>query len=81
MDGLDLQNIIPILQSLAAEWGLKVLGALAVIVVGRVIAGWFRGGVKKGLHRADFDPTLVPFLANLVFIGINEQADNNARFL
>ena len=70
MEGLDLQNIVPILQSLAAEWGLKVLGALAVVVVGRMIAGWLRTGVKKALHRADFDPTLVPFLANLVFIGM-----------
>jgi small conductance mechanosensitive channel len=70
MDGLDLQNFIPLLQTLAAEWGLKVVGALGVIVVGRMVAGWLRSGVRKALTRADFDPTLVPFLANLVFIGM-----------
>jgi small conductance mechanosensitive channel len=70
MEGLDLQNILPTLQGLATQWGLKVVGALAVIVVGRILAGWLRGGVRKALTRADFDPTLVPFLANLVFIGM-----------
>lgn len=70
MDGLDLQNILPTLQNLAAEWGVKVLGAIAVVVIGRMVAGWLRSGVRKGLRRADFDPTLVPFLANLVFIGM-----------
>jgi len=38
--------------------------------VGRILAGWLRRGVRKALTRADFDPTLVPFLANLVFIGM-----------
>lgn len=70
MEGLDLQNIVPTLQDLATQWGLKVVGALAVVVVGRILAGWLRSGVQKALNRADFDPTLVPFLANLVFIGM-----------
>lgn len=70
MNELDLAGILPMIQGLAAEWGLKVLGALAVIFVGRIVAGSLRSGARKGLTRADFDPTLVPFLANLVFIGM-----------
>lgn len=70
MDGLNLDAIVPTLQSLAAEWGLKVLGALAVVIIGRVIAGWFRSITRKALTRASFDATLVPFLANLVFIAL-----------
>lgn len=67
---LQLDALLPTLQSLAAEWGLKVLGAVAVVIVGRLIAGWFRGLTTRGLTRASFDPTLVPFLANLVFIAL-----------
>lgn len=70
MDGLNLDAIVPTLQSLAAEWGLKVLGALAVVIIGRVIAGWFRSITRTALTRASFDATLVPFLANLVFIAL-----------
>lgn len=70
MDGFDLEDLTTQLQTLAGAWGLKVLGALAVVLIGRVIAGWFRGLTRKGLGRANFDPTLVPFLANLVFIAL-----------
>ncbi len=70
MDGLNLDAILPTLQSLAAEWGLKVVGALAVVILGRIIAGWFRSLTRKALTRASFDATLVPFLANLVFIAL-----------
>lgn len=70
MDGLDLSSILPTLQSLAAQWGLKVLGAVAVLILGRFLAGWVRGLTRKALNRADFDATLVPFLANLVFVAV-----------
>jgi small conductance mechanosensitive channel len=70
MDGFDLNAILPTLQELAAQWGLKVVGALGVVVLGRLLAGSMRSLTRKGLQRADFDPTLVPFLANLVFIAL-----------
>ncbi|MEK9505462.1 mechanosensitive ion channel family protein [Gaopeijia maritima] len=70
MDGFDLDNLMEQIQLLAGEWGLKVIGALAVVFIGRIIAGWLRGLTRKGLTRADFDPTLVPFLANLAFIAL-----------
>jgi small conductance mechanosensitive channel len=70
MDGFDLSAIGPMIQELATQWGLKVLGALAVVVLGRIVAGWLRAVARKGLTRADFDATLVPFLANLVFIAL-----------
>ncbi len=70
MPNIELDTILTDLQTLAAQWGLKVLGALAVVVVGRLLAGWLRGLTKKGLTRAAFDATLVPFLANLMFVGV-----------
>ncbi len=70
MNELDLAELGALIQNLAAQWGLKVLGAVAVILIGRVVAGSLRSGARKALTRADFDPTLVPFLANLVFIAM-----------
>ncbi|NNF37412.1 MAG: mechanosensitive ion channel, partial [Gemmatimonadetes bacterium] len=61
---------MPTITDLATQWGLKVLGALAVVMLGRIVAGWLRSIARKGLTRADFDATLVPFLANLAFIAI-----------
>lgn len=57
-------------QTLLADWGLKLLGAVAVFFIGRIVAGALRGAMKKGLTRADFDPTLVPFLASLTYTAV-----------
>ena len=46
------------------------MGAIAVLIVGRILAGWARGTTRKGLERAKLDVTLVPFLASLVYYGL-----------
>lgn len=66
----DVAAIMADLRTLIAAWGLKVIGALAVFIVGRIIAGWARRLVRRGLERAGFDPTLTPFLGNLVYAAL-----------
>ena len=53
-----------------AEWGFKLLGALAIILVGRWVAGAVRSAVRKALDRSGADPTLVPFVANLAYVAL-----------
>lgn len=48
-------------------WGLRVVGALAVLILGMTVAKMIRGGVRKGLRKRSVDTTLVPFLANLTY--------------
>lgn len=50
-----------------AAWAPKVIGALAVILLGRLIAGWVRTATRNTLKSAGFDPMLVPFLSSLAF--------------
>lgn len=52
---------------LISDWGLKVIGALVVLIVGRMIAKAVRKGVRKALERGNMDPTLVPFVSSLAF--------------
>lgn len=56
--------------TILSTWGLSVLGAVCVLVVGRIVAGWARSATRKGLERAKLDPTLIPFLASLVYYAI-----------
>ena len=53
--------------TLVSTWGLQVVGAIAVLIVGRWIAGLLRRGVTRGLERARVDATLVPFLAGITY--------------
>jgi small conductance mechanosensitive channel len=48
-------------------WGLRVLGAIFLLIIGRIIAKTVRGGVRKGLERGNTDPTLIPFLSSIAY--------------
>jgi small conductance mechanosensitive channel len=51
-------------------YGLKVLAALAVFVVGRWVAKAVSRGIEHLMKRSRIDPTLVRFTANLTYIGL-----------
>lgn len=70
MDYLDPSTLAATLQTLVAAWGLKVLGALAIVLIGRLVAGSLRALAARGFKGARVDETLVPFLANLVYAGV-----------
>jgi small conductance mechanosensitive channel len=55
----------------SVNYGLDVLGALAILIVGLMVAGWARRGVLRVLNRAPrVDETLKPVIASIVRYGI-----------
>ena len=64
-------NIDEILQKVSeylAEYGLKVVGALAIFVVGRWVAKLLSRLAAKALAKARIDKTLVRFTENLSYV-------------
>ena len=55
------------LVTLVSTWGVRVLGALAVLIIGRWIAGRIRSGVARALERAKVDQSLVPFVSGMAY--------------
>ncbi len=56
---------------LAVDYGLDVLGALAILIVGLIVAGWARRGALRALNRVPrVDETLKPVIASIVRYGI-----------
>jgi small conductance mechanosensitive channel len=53
--------------TLVSTWGLRVAGALAVLVLGRFACGAARKAVRRGLESRGVDASLVPFISNLVY--------------
>ena len=53
--------------SIISVWGIRVVGAIAVLIIGWMIARGLRGGVRKTLRRREVDETLVPFLSGLTY--------------
>ncbi len=52
---------------LITQWGLKVVGAIAVLVIGSMVAKGIRSGVRKGLAKRSVDETLIPFTSGMVY--------------
>ncbi len=63
----NMSEIIEAIMILVSTWGVQVLGAIALLVVGWIVAGVIRGAVRKGLERSAIDATLVPFLSKGVY--------------
>ncbi|MGG6293379.1 mechanosensitive ion channel family protein [Leptolyngbya sp. AN02str] len=58
------------LQSRAVEFGLRLVAAIAILVVGRWIAKQLRRTIKRAISRTPLDPNLVSFTSNLAEYGI-----------
>ena len=67
----EIDAVVAALSTLAVTYGMAVLGAIAILIGGWLIAGWLEKGVDRSLGRVShMDPTLRPFIASLVRYGI-----------
>ena len=64
----ELTPLLSVLLERLAGWAPKVVGALAVLVFGWMLAGWAKRFIRKALQRSGVDPILVPFVAGLVHV-------------
>ncbi len=69
MQDLDLANYADQAVQLATAWGLRILGAVALFVVGRMVAKWSRRVSRTGLENK-LDPSLVRFFSSLIYYAI-----------
>jgi small conductance mechanosensitive channel len=65
--GFDFQATIQSLVDLGVTYGLQILYAIIVLIVGRMIAGAIRNGLRRALEKGNVDATLVPFLTNAAY--------------
>lgn len=52
---------------IVSTWGISVIGAMALFIVGRFVAGWVRRNITKGLTKAKTDASLIPFFASMAY--------------
>ncbi len=62
-----VQQLLDTTTTMVSTWGLQVIGAIAVLIIGRWVAGVLKRGTARGLERAGTDATLVPFLSSTVY--------------
>jgi small conductance mechanosensitive channel len=67
MESINLTDLAAQASGLVTTWGLRVLGAIVVLVIGRAVARRIRKTLTALLNRRGVDATLVPFLSGLVY--------------
>jgi small conductance mechanosensitive channel len=69
MEGMNLsfETIAAMAQTVMVNWGLKVLGAIVVVILGRMVAGSLRKATSRLMDRTQTDPTLSKFLSSLAY--------------
>ncbi|MHC4483190.1 MAG: mechanosensitive ion channel family protein [Planctomycetota bacterium] len=63
-----METIVDTISGYLAEYGLQVLGALAIFFVGRWLAGIISRVVEKTLVKANVDKTIAKFVKNLTHV-------------
>jgi small conductance mechanosensitive channel len=66
----DVSQIWTQAQDLIAAWGLKVIAAIAIFIIGRWIARAVRNGVRRMMQKTDVDPIIIGFVSSITYIAL-----------
>jgi small conductance mechanosensitive channel len=55
---------------LITRYGMQVVGAIVILIVGRIAAGFLGGAARKAMERAKADAALVSFVSSLVRVAV-----------
>ena len=67
---MDINQILEKMWELLTLYGLKVVAAIVIFVIGRWVAKILTGVIRKMMTKADVDQTLQKFVANMVYIAL-----------
>jgi len=65
-----MESIVPKLQEWFALYGLRVVAAIIILIVGRWIAKALRNLIKRVMKKKDVEPTIVSFVGSLAYVTI-----------
>lgn len=63
---MNIENIVQYLKDFLTLYGLKIVGAIAILIIGMWVARLITKGVIKIFNKKDFDPTLSKFLGSII---------------
>ncbi len=67
---MEVEQLIAKGYELGTAFGVKILAALAVFIIGRWIVKYLRRLIRKVMEKREVDPTLTKFLVNLTYAAL-----------
>ncbi|MFZ5759889.1 MAG: mechanosensitive ion channel family protein [Thermodesulfobacteriota bacterium] len=65
-----MESIMVQVQEIVTFYGLNIIAALIIYIIGKWTAKFIQGFAEKLMNRAKVDPTLIRFVGNLAYIGM-----------
>lgn len=63
-----MENVMENLMTFATNYGLKIIGAIIILIAGRIVAGIVRNVFTKLLRKTKTDEAIIAFVRRLVYI-------------
>ena len=83
IEDLDLSNLTLKIYKLLTIYGIRVIAAIVIFLLGRLVAKGVTNFIKKVMARSKVDETLVSFVGHLSYIALlaSELADSSVNFV
>ena len=65
-----MEKLIDKLQEWITLYGLKVVAAIAILIIGRLAAKGIRSLIRKAMHKGKVDDMLISFVSSLSYVSI-----------
>lgn len=70
MDPDKMMQLLDSSKEILLQYGLKILAAIAVFIIGKIIASWLRRLVTKVMDKGGADPIIIGFTSSIAYIGM-----------
>ena len=68
---MDIPGMVETARPILIAFGLKVLGAIAAYIVGRMLIGFASNLVMRALERQKVEPTVIRYIGSVITIALN----------
>lgn len=67
---MEMEKVLAKIQELVSVFGLKIVAAIAIFIIGRWVAMFLRNVSVKIMEKAQVEPTLVSFVKHIIYIAL-----------
>lgn len=67
---MDFDSLLNKVYELLTIWGVKVLAAIVILIIGRWVAGILKNVIEKLMRKSRVDETLISFTGNLSYVAL-----------
>ncbi|HDH15627.1 MAG TPA: mechanosensitive ion channel, partial [Gammaproteobacteria bacterium] len=65
-----MSGYLDIVMELAIQYGLKLIAAVAIFIIGKMVANWIKKLVIRFMKKSNVDPIIIGFTSSITYIAI-----------